>query len=567
VKSFVEVLRARASGDAARRGFSWLVDGEAPARLSYAELDTAARALAVTLGERRAREERVLIVLDPGLAYVSALFGCLYAGALAVPLYPPDPLRPAAGIAHLERVAERTRARLILSTAAWRQRLLERIEPASPLRALEWFDMDAAGTSGAERWIDPGVAPEAIALLQFTSGSTAEPKGVAVSHANLLANARAIEQAFELTPESRGVSWLPPYHDMGLMGGILQPVYLGADTGLMSPQAFLQRPARWLKAISERRATTCGAPNFAYDLLARRVPEATKAGLDLRSWSVAFCGAEPVRAETLDAFAAAFEVCGFRREAFLPCYGLAEATLLVTGTRGPLGPCRKSVDVVELESGRAVALDAAGGAQRTLVGAGRPAAGIGVRIVDPDTARPCDPGTIGEIWVEGPAVASCYWEDARATAETFGAALAEGGGRFLRTGDLGFTSDGDLFVTGRLKDLLIVRGRNIYPQDVEESVQRAHPDVRPGRVVAFHVDGGDGEALVVTCEIARRVKGSHDEIEHAIRTTLATEHGLLPSAVVLLGPGELPRTSSGKPRRQACRALFALGKLGGGQEP
>jgi acyl-CoA synthetase (AMP-forming)/AMP-acid ligase II len=551
--TFVAALRERAAGPFAGNGYSLLADGESESeRLSYAELDRRARALAVLLGEHGSQAgERVLLVLPAGLDFVSALFGCFYAGALAVPLPPPDPLKPATGLAQLARVARDAGARLAFSAGG----------VAAGETPLLWLDPRAADPSAADAWSPREPEPAAPALLQYTSGSTSAPKGVVVRHSNLIANARAIQAVFGVSQESRGVSWLPPHHDMGLMGGILEPLWIGASTELMPPQAFLQRPLRWLKAITRLRATTCGGPNFAYDLLARRVPEAAKAELDLSSWSVAFCGAEPVRAETLDAFAQSFAACGFRREAFLPCYGLAEATLMVTGERTSPLPSLLSLDAGALEAGR-LAPAAAGGAARRLVGCGRPARGVTVAIVNGDSRTPLPEGSVGEIWLKGPGVAAGYWNDAEETRRCFEAQLADGDGPYLRTGDLGFLSRGELVPTGRVKDLIIVRGRNLYPQDLEATLERAHPAVRAGRGVAFAASLPGGERLVVACEVNRRAKEPPAEIAEALKRAVATEHDVLPHAVVLLEPGALPRTPSGKPRRPLCRALFAEGRLG-----
>jgi acyl-CoA synthetase (AMP-forming)/AMP-acid ligase II len=530
-RTFALALRERAASAAAERGYTFLKDGEGPGeRLTYAALDRRARALGALLDERGASGERVLLPLPLGPDFLAALFGCFYAGALAVPLPAPDATKPEPGRAALERVARDCGARF------------------SFLRfgSLEWVDVAAEADSGSTPREPDADAP---ALIQYTSGSTSEPKGVVVRHSNLVANAVAVQQVFGIDEASRGVSWLPPYHDMGLMAGILEPLLLGADTLLMPPQAFLQRPLRWLQAISDTRATTCGGPDFAYELVTRRVPEAAKAGLDLSCWSVAFCGAEPVRAATLDAFADAFAACGFRREAFLPCYGLAEATLLVTGARAGARPTIAHFREAQDER------------PRTLVGCGRPAAGVEVAVVDPESGEPRAQRAVGEIWVKGPGVAAGYWGDAEASQRTFAARRADGDGPYLRTGDLGFLSDGELFPTGRLKDVIIVRGRNLYPQDVEATLERAHPAVRPGRAAAFGASVLGQEQLVVACEVNRRAADPPAQIAEALRAAVAAEHGVLPHAAVLLEAGALPRTSSGKPRRPICRALYEKGEL------
>ena len=532
-RTFVEALRASASSSP-ERGFRFLKEGEGAGEpLSYAALDRRARALATLLRERGAAGERVLLPLAAGLDFVVALFGCFYSGALAVPLPAPEAARPEPGIQALERVARDCGARFSFL----------------PLPGLEWIDVAAADSARAEAWTPPELAEDARALIQYTSGSTSEPKGVVVLHSNLIANALAIQQVFGVDRDSRGVCWLPPYHDMGLMAGLLEPVLLGADTLLMPPQAFLQRPLRWLQAISDTRATTCGGPDFAYELVTRRVPEAAKASLDLKSWSVAFCGAEPLRPATFDAFVAAFSGCGFRREAFLPCYGLAEATLMVSGARAGATPTLLRLEPAEGERAR------------TLVGCGRPAPGVSVSVVDPVSHAPLREGEVGEIWVKGPGVAAGYWNDAEASRAAFGALRADGAGPYLRTGDLGLLKGGEVFSTARLKDLIIVRGRNLYPQDVEATLERAHEAVRPGRTAAFPASVAGHEQLIVACEIKRRASQSPAQIADALKAAVAAEHGVLPHAAVLLPPGALPRTSSGKPRRPICRALFEAGRL------
>jgi acyl-CoA synthetase (AMP-forming)/AMP-acid ligase II/acyl carrier protein len=354
------------------------------------------------------------------------------------------------------------------------------------------------------------------------------------------------------------VGWLPLYHDMGLIGNVLQPLYVGARAVLLSPLTFLQRPALWLAAVARYRATTSGGPNFAYDLCARKVGEEEKAGLDLSSWSVAFNGAEPVRAETVERFAAAFAPCGFRRAAFFPCYGLAEATLFVTGGAPGAGPVIRPVDAAALE--RHQVADAPPGAPgRALVGCGRAAAGQAVRIVDPESGAPCAPGRVGEVWVAGPSVAAGYWGRPEETARTFGARLA-GEGPFLRTGDLGFLADGELFVTGRRKDLIILRGRNHYPQDLERTAEASHPALRPGCGAAFGVDRDGEERLVILQEVERSAADPAG-IADAVRRAVAGEHEVAVEEVVLVRSGTVLKTSSGKVRRAACRAAYLAGEL------
>jgi amino acid adenylation domain-containing protein len=540
-RTLAGLLRERAADRPDHGLYTFLADGEEEAGgLTYRELDRRARALAAWLQDAGCRGERALLLFPPGLDFITAFFGCLYAGAAAVPAYPPRLHRTDERLVEIFRDA---RPHAVLTTSA----LLGRLATAQgELAGGRLVAVDQIPDSLAEDWREPDLGAGDLAFLQYTSGSTAAPKGVLVTHGNLLDNEERIRRAFGQSAESVVVGWLPLYHDMGLIGNVLQPLWSGGRCILMSPQAFLQRPARWLEAISRYRATTSGGPNFAYDLCVRRVGPEQRAALDLSSWRVAFNGAEPVRRATFDRFAAAFAPCGFRREAFVPCYGLAEATLLVAA--GPDGSSTEGP-----------------------VSCGAPVGGE-VVVVDPETGAAVAPGVEGEIWVGGPGVAAGYWNRPAETAETFGAMLPNGGGPYLRTGDLGFLREGELFVTGRRKDLIILRGRNHHPQDLELTAERAHPALQPGGAAAFSVDSGAEERLVLALEIVRarsvpvRVRPGGEEalaedVAAEVRRALAAEHEVSVHEVVLLAPGALPRTSSGKVRRGACRAAWQAGTL------
>ncbi|HKH43577.1 MAG TPA: fatty acyl-AMP ligase, partial [Thermoanaerobaculia bacterium] len=446
--NFVEVVRTRAADTPQAVAYTFLADGDVEAaRLTYAELDRQARGIAAALQEAGAAGERVLLLFPSGLEFIAAFFGCLYAGAVAVPAYPP---RSARGLPRLRAILGDARPWVILTTAeiAGRARgLLGGIADLAPLAWLTTEGLDAR----ADDWREPAIDGDTLAFLQYTSGSTATPKGVMVSHGNLLHNEEMIRRAFAQSEESVVVGWLPLYHDMGLIGNVLQPLYLGARCVLMTPVAFLQQPLRWLAAISRYRGTTSGGPNFAYELCVRKIGEEQKAGLDLSSWRLAFNGAEPVRAETLERFAAAFASCGFRREAFYPCYGLAEATLFAAGGEAGVAPEVREVLPAPLEQGRVE--EKPGG--RALVGCGRAWMDQRVEVVAPESGVPVEAGRVGEIWIAGPSVARGYWGNPEATESDFRALLAgePAAGPFLRTGDLGFQLGGELFVTGRLKDL------------------------------------------------------------------------------------------------------------------
>ncbi|MBW8873681.1 MAG: amino acid adenylation domain-containing protein [Acidobacteria bacterium] len=537
--------------------------GEEVERLTLAELDARARAIAVRLHDRCPAGERALLLFQPGLSFISAFLGCLYAGVVAVPVVPPRRNRGQERLAAVAADA-RPKVALIDSSALDRVRQWGRELPGAA--DWLWLDVDGLAPDEGRDWTGPEPDPAALAFLQYTSGSTSVPKGVMVSHRNLAANQRLITAGFRQTAGSVVVGWLPVYHDMGLIGNVLQPLWSGSRCILMSPLTFLQKPVRWLEAISRYGATTSGGPSFAYELCVQKVMDEQKAGLDLSRWEVAFNGAEPVRADTLDRFAAAFAPCGFRRQAFAPCFGLAEATLLVTVAGAGAGPRVAPFAAAALEQGVAVPGTPGEGPavpSRRLVGCGTAPAGVDVRIVDPESGIPCAEGRVGEIWVAGESIAKGYWERPELTAETFGARLAAAAQRrYLRTGDLGFLADGgELFVTGRLKDLIIIRGRNHYPQDVELTVERSHPALRPGCGAAFSVESEGEERLVVVQEVERRSRAAPEELVDAIRQAVAEQHDVAVHGVVLLEVGSLPKTTSGKVQRRRCRDLYLQGKL------
>jgi amino acid adenylation domain-containing protein/FkbH-like protein/non-ribosomal peptide synthase protein (TIGR01720 family) len=561
VATLVDLLRWRSSRQPEQIAFTILQSGATgPIELRYADLDRQARSIAGLLQQAGAAGQRAMLLFPPGHSYIAALFGCLYAGVTAVPAYPPRATRP---MPRLQSIVADAHATFALTTGDIFAGLEERLSQTPDLAALRWLTTDSCDPALATAWQAPEIRRDSLALLQYTSGSTAAPKGVMLSHNNLLQNLALIQQCFETTADSRGVFWLPPYHDMGLIGGILQPLYCGGTATLMSPLTFLQRPIRWLEAISETRATISGAPNFAYDLcIAKTTPE-QREQLDLSSWELAFTGAEPVRAETLDRFVAAFGPCGFRREAFYPCYGLAEATLLVTGGRKDAAPVVRAFADAALAEHRVVAAAPGSEDRRELVGCGLISASQQLAIVDAERLTPLPPDRIGEIWVAGRSVAQGYWNNAALTQQTFGAHLADSGaGPFLRTGDLGFVQDGEVFVTGRIKDLIIIRGRNHYPQDIELAVEQSHVALRPGSGAAVSVEVGGDERLVIVHEIERsHYNADLGAMIERIRQALAEQQELQAYAVVLIKAGTLPRTSSGKVQRHVCRADFLAGRL------
>ncbi|HZE73375.1 MAG TPA: aminotransferase class I/II-fold pyridoxal phosphate-dependent enzyme [Pyrinomonadaceae bacterium] len=560
--NLVDLIRHRAAEQPDRLAYSFLVDGEDEVNnLTYLELERASRAVGARLQAAVAPGERALLLYQPGLEYVTAFFGCLYAGVIAVPAYPP---RPNQSLLRLQAIVGDAQAKVVLIASSVLGSVKRQLADFPDLQALTWITTDDIAEGIENSWRDPKLNRDDVAFIQYTSGSTMAPKGVMLSHRNVMHNLSLIHQCFRHSPESRGMVWLPPYHDMGLIGGVLQPLYAGFPVTLMSPYAFLQRPLRWLQAITRTKATSSGGPNFAYDLCVRRISADQLPSLDLSSWDLAFNGAEPIRHETLDAFARKFEPCGFRREAFYPCYGLAEATLIVTGGLKEAAPVVAGFDREALERNLVKASSNHTETTRTLVGCGRRIVDQQIAIVDPTTGVPCTNGKVGEIWVSGPSVAVGYWGRPQETNEAFQARiLANGDGPYLRTGDVGFVHDNELFVTGRLKDLIIIRGRNYYPHDIELTAERSHPHLRPGGGAAFSVDVNGAECLIVAQEVERQYLRNlnAEEIIDAVRQAIAEHYDLRVHAVALVKTGALPKTSSGKIQRHACRASFLNGGL------
>jgi acyl-CoA synthetase (AMP-forming)/AMP-acid ligase II len=574
-QTVIGLLIYRGIHQAEQTAYRFLVDGETEiVSLTYAQLDQQAKAIAADLQSYCSPGDRALLLYQPGLEYISAFFGCLYAGVIAVPAYPPRPNR---SLSRLQAIISNAQATVALTTQSILTQLQRRFVEDPDFKTLHWLTTDTLNEALATQWQSPHLTSETLAFLQYTSGSTAVPKGVMVSHGNLLHNLASIYRCFEFHPNSAVMSWLPMYHDMGLIGGVLQPLYAGIPVTLMSPLLFLQRPLRWLQAISRYRIPVSGGPNFAYDLCVRRIPPEQRQQLDLSCWELAFNGAEPIYHAVLERFIQAFKPCGFQPEAFYPCYGMAEATLLVTGGLKAAQPIFKTVSASALEKGDAVEASA-GDKQRTLVGCGQSLPDQITMIVDPQTGIPCPDGTVGEIWLNGPSVAQGYWGNPEATQQGFQATLAETGkGPFLRTGDLGFFDRGELFVTGRLKDVMIINGCNHYPQDIEWTVEQSHPLIRSNSSAGFSIEVDGEERLVVVAEVERhyreRRRVSPSTPEHpssafdpqaliqSIRRAVSKHHDLQVYKALLLKPGSLPKTSSGKIQRHACRARFLAGTL------
>jgi acyl-CoA synthetase (AMP-forming)/AMP-acid ligase II len=557
-----ELLLYRAQGQPDQNAYTFLRGGEVETeKLTYKTLLHKAQAIAAQLQKLGVSGERALLLYQPGLEFIAAFFGCLFAPMLAVPAYPP---RKNQNLSRLQAIASSSQARVVLTTAALLDQLQSDSRQIPELVNLQWLATDTIEPETAAEWQEIEVNSETIAFLQYTSGSTGNPKGVMVSHGNLLHNSAVIHQCFGHQTTSQGLIWLPPYHDMGLIGGIIQPLYGGLPVVLMSPVDFLQKPYRWLQAISRYQATTSGGPNFAYDLCVRKVTPEQMAGVDLSSWEVAFTGAEPIRATTLEQFATTFAPYGFRKEAFYPCYGMAETTLLITGGVKTALPIERQLDSTALEQNRVVETTRNHENARTIVGCGQNCLEQKLVIVNPDTLTLCGAEQVGEIWVSGASVAQGYWEQPEETEKTFHAYLADTGeGPFLRTGDLGFLQDGELFVTGRIKDVIIIRGQNHYPQDIELTVEKSHPSLRIGCCAAFAVEFQGSERLVIVVEVERSYLKKLDvqEVVGSIKQAVVTQHGLDIFAAVLVKTGSIPKTSSGKIRRHACRAEFLTGSL------
>jgi acyl-CoA synthetase (AMP-forming)/AMP-acid ligase II len=560
--TLVDLLVYRAQNNSDRKAYTFLQRGEIEANsLTYKELERQAKAIASSLQSLEAVGERALLLYPPGLEFIAAFFGCLYAGVIAVPVYPP---RRNQNISRLQALMTDAQAKIALTTTPVLSNIENRFTENREFQALHWLTTDSIVGELAHSWQKPEVRKDTLAFLQYTSGSTGAPKGVMITHGNLMHNGRVIEKAFGHTTDTIGVGWLPLFHDMGLIGNVLQPLYIGRPCILMSPVDFVKNPLRWLQAISRYRATSSGGPNFAYDLCLRKITPEQKINLDLSSWELAFTGAEPVKAETLENFASYFASCGFRKEAFYPCYGMAETTLLATGGLKESPPIVQEVTGSALEKNKVVSLADEEVTTRKIVSCGQSWLGQKVLIVDPESLIQCQANQVGEIWISGSSVAQGYWKRPLETQKTFNAYLEDSSeGPFLRTGDLGFIKDDELFVTGRIKDVIIIRGQNHYPQDVELSVEKSHSALRPSSGAAFTVDINGLEKLVIVQEVERSYlrKLDLDEVIGNIRQAVTAEHALEVYAIVLVKTGSIPKTSSGKIQRHACKAKFLKGNL------
>ena len=526
--------------------------------LTYAELDQRARAIAAQLVAKGFAGQRALMLYPPGLDFVEAFFGCHYAGVVPVPAYPPRRNRNMGRINSISNDAHAAVALTIRSVIA----RSEAIGSSPSLQHVRWLPTDEVPDELASDWVKPKLDLNSLGLIQYTSGSTGTPKGVMLTHRNIVANCAMITHAFGLTQETLGISWLPTYHDMGLIGGVLSPAFCGIEMTLMSPVTFLTRPMRWLQAISDYRITVSGGPNFAYRWCTMKIKPEECEGLDLSAWEVAFNGAEPIRADVLEEFTKKFEPYGFRHSSHYPCYGMAETSLIVTGGKQEEPPIVRTFCKQALGHYRVKPVDASEKNSQQLVGSGQVLPTEEVIIVHPENRKPLGEGLIGEIWINSPSSGLGYWNRAKETEEVFHGRLATDNGKnYVRSGDLGFIDNGELFVTGRLKDMIIVRGVNRYPQDIEATVENCDERLRSGGAAAFAVDHWDREHLIVVCEVERRRGSDWEPLLEKIRKSVISDHDLPPDAIVLVRHNSVPKTSSGKVQRLACRQQFMNNRL------
>ncbi|MEO0928067.1 MAG: AMP-binding protein, partial [Cyanobacteria bacterium J06643_13] len=560
IDNLVELLQYRGRHQPSQTAYAFLQDGEIESeRLTYQQLDQQARAIAAQLQALELAGQRALLLYPPGLEFIPAFFGCLYASVVAVPAYPPKKNHK---LGRLRSIIADAQPEVVLAPKAILAKIQACLSEAENLADLTYLATDDVDLDLAQTWQAADITGDSLAFLQYTSGSTGTPKGVMVTHRNLLHNEKIIKTGMGHSEKTVFVGWLPLFHDMGLVGNVLQPLYLGIPSVLMSPVAFLQKPIRWLQAISRYKATTSGGPNFAYDLCVQKIKPEECAELDLSSWTVAFNGAEPIRSETLAKFAQAFACCGFDSQAFYPCYGMAETTLFVSGSRQKISPVLREVDSTQLQQ-NAIAPAADRNNSQAVVGSGQTFVDKMI-IVDPESQTRCQPNQVGEIWVADPSVAQGYWNRPEQTLQTFQAHLADTGeGPWLRTGDLGFVQEGELFITGRIKDVIIIRGRNHYPQDIEQTIENSHPALRNSCGAAFAVEIDGNEQLVIAQEVERSYirKLDVDGVVAAIRKAVSEDHGLFVSGIVLLKTASIPKTSSGKIQRHACKQGFLADSL------
>ncbi|AOW99697.1 AMP-dependent synthetase [Moorena producens PAL-8-15-08-1] len=565
--SLIDLLCYRGTNEPNQKAYTFISNGKTEtASLTYGELEKRSRAIAAQLQEMGVtRGERALLLYSQPLDFICAFFGCLYAGVIAIPAPPPDAIRLKRTLPRLQACVKDAQVSLVLTTSQISSQFpSEWQKDFGYNNMLLWLFTEEISEQLANQWQELKINLDAIAYLQYTSGSTSTPKGVVVTHNNVMHHSAYIKQAWNYTSDSIAATWMPYFHDYGLIDGLIQPIYSGITCYVMSPLTFVRRPTCWLEVISKYKVTHSQSPNFGYDYCVRQVTSEQLTNLDLRSWKTASNGAEPIRKDTIEKFIKTFEPCGFRPTAFFPAYGLAEATLLVATKSHNDVPEIASIAASALEKNQIVECDGNQKGTRYVVSCGFPICGIKVIIVNLNTLTRCASDEVGEIWVSDLSVAQGYWNRPEETKHTFEAYLADTGeGPFLRTGDLGFIKNGQLFVTGRLKDVIIIRGQNHYPQDIEFTVEQSHPALRKNSEAAFGVEVDGEEKLVVVQEVERSWlrKLDFDQVNGDIRQALMEQHELQVYAIALIQPGSIPKTSSGKIMRQACRIKFLEGTL------
>ena len=566
--TIVDILLDKSRERPQQTAYTFLADGEHESgSCTYQELDLQARAIAVELLMKVRPGDRALLVYPytAGLEFIASFLGCLYAGVIAVTDYPRQHIKSLSQ--YQERIVD-CQAAIILTTQEFADRvkgqLIANPTMALKLTALPWIASDRVDPNLSGQWQPPKISRDTLAFLQYTSGSTGQPKGVMITHGNVLHNSEVIYKSFGHHDRTKILMWLPMFHDMGLIGGVMQPLFAGLPAVLMSPIALAQKPFLWLQALSKYQITTSGGPNFAYDLLCQKITDEQRSTIDLSHWEVAFTGAEPVRAETLEKFAELYQPCGFKPEAFYPCYGMAEATLFITGIDASQYPTITYLDKKALSEDKVVIVNSDSPNSKAVVSCGRTWLGDEIIIVDPETKTQCAKDGVGEIWAAGTGIGRGYWQREEQTANTFQATLGDRTDKtYLRTGDLGFIKDGELYITGRIKDMMILWGRNHYPQHIEETVETCHPALRLNHGAAFSVEIDGEEQLVVAHEINRSDlrKLNAEEVIGAIRLAVGEQNMANVFAVMLLKTGSIPKTSSGKIQRRACQKMFLDGSL------
>ena len=568
--TLVDLFQYRADHQLEQSAYVFLQNGEIEAgRLTYSQLNQRAKAISIIISNLLEPGDRAMLLYPPGLDFIAAFLACLYSGVVAVPVTPLHPVRPEKGIGRLKAIAAKAGVKALLSIQAMARSTCLIIDGISGLENVPTLITDRVDDAISTDWKMPELTGESLALLQFTSGSTAEPRGVMVSHSNILHNLNCLNHCQGNSGDTRSLTWLPHFHDMGLLEGLLLPTYGGFPVTIMSPAAFLQRPLRWLKAISDLGITNSGGPNFAYELCLQKIKQEQKASLDLHSWKIAYNGAEPIRAATLNRFIDRFAPCGFRAETFRMSYGLAESTLLVAATSGHTPIRIERLSEGSLTGGNICQTSDMG---REVVSCGKPWLDIEVAIVDGDQGNELEENQVGEIWVHSKSVAQGYWQDSNATQYTFGGKIKGNRNTWLRTGDTGFMSKGELFITGRLKEIIIIRGRKLFPHDIELTVEQCHPLIPVNGVAVISLNTAEQELLVIVAEVGMRLPRKGDPLEQQaqqdlemiigdIREAVAYQHEIRVSTILLCPKGAVRKTSSGKVQRFACLQDYLSGNL------